>query len=127
MVSLTDETGKRGAIAGSTDRKVAKEIARAHEIIVARRRNGVTTADHDRFSAESLEPAEEHTNDYMDHCTPDGLAGRTDHLTSTQTLITYTIEESRLSELNLNGVFGGDNNVFLVFINANLPRQSRET
>jgi len=68
MIAYTDENGIRKVITGSTDKTVTKEILRAREADVDRRKHGLVSAADERFAKNEKKSIVEHINEYIAHC-----------------------------------------------------------
>ena len=77
MIAYTDENGIRKIMTGSPDKTVSKEILRAREAEVLRRKNGISSATDERFQHHANRPIEEHYQEYIKHCRHVGMSNGT--------------------------------------------------
>ncbi len=105
MISYTDENGIRKTITGSTDKAVTKEIARAREAEVSRRKHGITNAADDQYNHQGSRPINNHVDEYIGHCNHVGMSECTvgmkiKHINE---MINYT-KANRLADVESNSV-----------------------
>ena len=73
MISYTDDNGIRKVITGSPDKNVTKELARAKEAEVLRRKHGLSSKTEDRLREFSRTLISVHKKAYLNSCVYRGL------------------------------------------------------